>query len=213
MKNFKYAVAFFICKMLVLATTLYAFETPKIETYSQLLSNRFSGYSFDPNKPVTQEQLQLIVQAAQLTPSSYNEQPWNFVIADRNTNPAAYEKILSGLVEFNQGWAKTAPVLIVSIATLNSTKNGKPNRWSSYDTGAAAFSIVLQASSMGLMSHQMGGFDEDALRKAINIPKGYTPISVIAIGYPAATQTPTERKRKPVTENFFSGSWGKPFQK
>jgi nitroreductase len=179
---------------------------------SQLLSRRYSGYSYDNSRLITHEQLQAIVEAGRLAPSSYNEQPWNFIICDRNTNPKAYEKALSALVEFNQGWAKKAPVLIISVAASKSSHKDELNRWSQYDTGAAAFGMMLQAASLGLMAHQMGGFDEAKMRQVFSIPKDFVPMSVMAIGYQSADEVRPERKRKPLTENFFMGSWGKGFE-
>lgn len=213
--NWKSAIILLVVKVFVLTTSIYAFDSTKTseaDTFAQILSKRFSGYSFDPTKPVTHEQLKLLAQAAQLAPSSYNEQPWNFIICDKNSNPADYNKAFGSLVEFNQNWAKNAPVLIVSIATTKSIQNGEVNRASQYDTGAAAFSMMLQATALGLMTHQMGGYDEAKLRQALNIPEGYVPMAVMAVGYASTEQTPPERKRKSLKENFFAGSWGKAFE-
>lgn len=203
-------IAIYLLSCLLLNTSLQAASTP--DSMSQLLSKRYSGYEFDTSRSVSHEQLQKIVEAGRLAPSSYNEQPWSFIICDRNTNQKAYDKALSTLVELNQGWAKNAPVLVISVATNKSTQNGETNRWAPYDTGAAAFGMMLQATSLGLMAHQMGGFDEVKVRKEFSIPNDFTPMSVMAIGYPAANETQKDRKRKAISENFFSGTWGKEFK-
>jgi nitroreductase len=95
---------------------------------------------------------------------------------------------------------------------------GKPNRWTQHDTGMATLSMALQAVDMGLILHQMGGFDVDKARAAFDIPAEYTPMAMIAVGYqaePDVLDEETEQKelkaraRKPVEERFYEGGWGK----
>ena len=179
------------------------------ECLSHILSHRYSAYSYDPTRPVTEEQLKLLIEAASLAPSSYNEQPWHFIICDRNKDKEAYEKILSTLVEFNQKWASKAPVLIISVAATHSSLNGKFNRFSQYDTGAAAFSMMLRATSLGLMAHQMAGYDDAKARELFSLPEGYVPMAVMAVVYLSSEEVQPERKRKPHSENFFMGRWNK----
>lgn len=179
---------------------------------SKILTSRFSGYHYDPAKTVTHEQIREILEAGRLAPSSYNEQPWNFIVCERSKEPEAYNKAFGALVEFNQEWNKKVPVLIISIAATKSIHNGQPNLWGPYDTGAAAFAMMLKAASMGLMAHQMGGFDASKLQKEFAIPDAFIPMSVMAIGYPAADEVQPERKRKPIGDNFFMGTWGKKFE-
>lgn len=178
------------------------------ETLAPLLTRRYSGYVYDSSRPVTREMLKSILEAGRLAPSSYNEQPWVFIVCDRTKDPEAYQKALGALVEFNQGWAKNAPVLILSIASSKSAHNNKLNRWAQYDTGAAAFSMMLEATSLGLMAHQMGGFDEEKLRKAFSIPDDFVPMAVMAIGYQGNEEIKL-KKRKALKENFYEGAWGK----
>ena len=79
----------------------------------ELLNHRHSGRSYDATRPVTKDQIQAIIEAGKLAPSSYNEQPWTVLIVDRNSNQEAYDKVFKSLVAFNQGWAKDAPILKV----------------------------------------------------------------------------------------------------
>lgn len=179
------------------------------ETLPHLLDRRFSGYSFDPTKKVTKEQLQLILEAGRSAPSSYNEQPWHFIICDKATDKEAYDKLFSTLVEFNQNWVKNVPLLLLGVAAMTSSHKQKPNRFGQYDTGAAAFAMVLRATSLGLMAHQMAGYDDTLARQLFSIPSDYVPTSVMAIGHGDPSEVQPERKRKPLTENFFKGAWGK----
>lgn len=177
------------------------------DSVAQVLAKRYSGYSFDKSKSVSQDQLLCILKAAQSAPSSYNDQPWNFIVCDKLTNPDAYNCALNGLVEFNQKWACKAPVLIICVANINS-HNQEFNYWAQYDTGAATFGMMLQATSLGLMAHQMGGFDEAVLKKDFNIPDGYRVMSVMAIGYTGPEKI-NARVRKALNENFLDGAWSK----
>lgn len=179
-----------------------------IDPFSQIISKRHSGYSYDATRQVTQSHIQAIIKAAQLAPSSYNDQPWFFIICDRTTHPEAYEKVFNSLVEFNQQWVKNVPVLIVAVASWKS-HNGEWNRHAQYDTGAAAYSMMLQATSLGLMAHQMGGFDEAKISKSFGIPQDFVPMAVMAIGYEKIEDNKVIKKeRKPLSDNFFMGNWG-----
>lgn len=178
----------------------------KQDLIAQLLQNRFSGRSYDVTRAVSQAQLDMLVHAAQSTPSCYNMQPWNFIICNRATHAHGYKKIFDSLVEFNQGWAKDAPVLIVVVASKISPYNKQRNAHAEYDTGAAAFAMAMQATSLGLMAHQMGGFDADAIRASFQIPDEFEPMAVMAVGYSLETRAP-KKERKPITDNFFFGEW------
>ncbi|MBA2727310.1 MAG: nitroreductase family protein [Parachlamydiaceae bacterium] len=174
----------------------------------KILSERFSGRSYLSSQQVSKTQMQLILEAGRCAPSCYNEQPWYFLVCDREKDSEGYEKILSSLAEGNKAWASSAPVLLVSIAGSKFTKSGKPNRWGPYDTGAAALSMMLEATALGLMAHQMGGFDEHMISQKFNIPSEFTPIAVMAIGYESPEEKHTPKDRKPMEVNFYSGTWG-----
>jgi len=81
---------------------------------------------------------------------------------------------------------KDASVLLLICADTLFGHNQKPNRWAQYDTGAAAENVCLQASSMGLMAHQMGGFDADKARATFNVPERYQILAMVTVGYQAA---------------------------
>lgn len=171
------------------------------------LANRWSPKSFS-TRPVEREKLAQIFEAARWAPSSYNAQPWSFILATRN-DAEGYARLLSTLVEPNRAWAQNAPVLILGVAKKDFNHVARANRFALYDLGQATANLIFQASALGLHVHQMGGFDPEAARNLFGIPEGYEVGSVIALGYPdeSATATP-ERTRKPLTDFVFSGSWG-----
>jgi nitroreductase len=186
---------------------------------NELLAQRWSGRAYDPDKELSEQQIITLLEAARWAPSCFGDEPWRFVVCDRHSHEASWNSVLNCLTEKNQSWAKQAPVLILICASSVFAHNDKPNRWGAYDTGAAAMSLCVQATEMGLMVHQMGGFDADNIRVEFAIPDTFIPIAVMAVGYqlPLAKipddmkeRELAERKRKPFGDNFFSGKWGKP---
>ena len=91
----------------------------------ELIVKRWSPYAFS-DRPVSEDDLRALFEAARWAPSSYNEQPWSYIVATK-TNPAEFERLLSCLVEGNQVWAKAAPVLALGCTNLHFALNGKPN--------------------------------------------------------------------------------------
>jgi len=184
----------------------------------ELIRNRWSPRAFDPNKAVHPDAVTALLEAARWAPSCFNDQPWRYLICDRYRDRSAWEKMLSCLAEKNQLWAHNAPLLILSVAMQHFGHNGNPNRWASYDTGAASLSLCLQAEALGLVSHQMGGFDADRCRAVFNLPEACTPMAVLAVGYQAEADSlpedfrageAAERQRAALAEKFFFSEWGK----
>src|SRR5262249_4945940 len=89
-----------------------------------VLARRWSPYVFADTEVSTTD-LCAILEAARWAPSSYNEQPWRYLLA-RRSDPQRFEKLLSCLIEVNQTWAQHAPVLLVGVAVLTFARNGKP---------------------------------------------------------------------------------------
>lgn len=183
-----------------------------------VLGNRWSPRAFAADKPVSRDTLMACLEAARWAPSCFGDEPWRYIVADRDTDRACWEKLLACLAPKNRSWAQHAPVLLLSCAVAD-FRNGNPNRWAQHDTGAASLSLCVQAEAMGLASHQMGGFDVDAARAAFGIPADVTPMAAIALGYQAPAdhlegdlrdRELAERQRQPLGECFFAGEWDKP---
>ena len=183
-----------------------------------LLKRRWSPRAFDPNRPVTREQLKVLLEAGRWAPSCNGDEPWRYLIWDKGRDPQGWQKAYDCLNENNKKWVKNVPLLMLSCAGSAFEATGKPNRWTQHDTGAASVSMALQAGAMGLVIHQMGGWDADKARAAFAIPTEYTPMAMIAVGYQASPDILDEetkakelrpRGRKPVVERFYEGGWGK----
>jgi nitroreductase len=179
-----------------------------------LLRQRWSPLAFS-ERPVEPEKLCSILEASRWAASSFNEQPWSFIVASKD-NQDEFNRLLSCLAEGNQEWAQKAPVLMISVAKLHFERNGVENRHAFHDVGAAAANLAIQATALGLFIHQMAGFDVPKVREVYNIPEGYEPVAAIALGYIGDPQTLSERlqqrelaprSRKPLEEFVFSSQW------
>lgn len=179
-----------------------------------LLRQRWSPLAFS-NQPVEPEKLRSVLEAARWAASSFNEQPWSFIVATRD-NQDEFNRLLSCLAEGNQEWAQNAPVLMISVAKLHFERNGKENRHAFHDVGAAAANLAIEATELGLFVHQMAGFDVPKTKETYSIPEGYEPVAAIALGYPGDPQTLSEklqqrllapRSRKPLEDFVFSSKW------
>lgn len=179
-----------------------------MEPIHELLQKRFSPRNFE-DRTVSKETIRTLIEAARWAPSSWNEQPWRFIVANQD-DPDEFDKLLECLVPGNREWAKTAPVLMLSAAKLTFTKNDKPNRHAYHDVGLAVSQLIVQATALGLYVHQMAGFDVDKARETYAIPEGFDPVAAIAIGY-SSEEPKTSRSRRPRDETAFIGKWGEPF--
>jgi nitroreductase len=181
----------------------------------ELIRGRWSPRAFS-DKPVEPQVLLALFEAARWAPSSFNEQPWSYLVATKE-DPENFAKMLSVLVDFNAGWAKSAPVLMLAVATLTFKNNGQPNRNAFYDTGAATALLSVEATARGLAVHQMAGFDPQKSREVFGIPAGSEAIAAIALGYAGSAESLPEslrqrelapRTRKPLSEFVMTGHWG-----
>jgi nitroreductase len=191
-------------------------QAPPVEGVLPAILNRWSPRSFS-DRDVAPADLAKVFEAARWAASSYNEQPWRFLVGTRNS--ITYKKIFDSLMAANKAWAGSAPVLILGAAKTKFSHNGAPNRVALHDLGAAASYLTLQASTLGLAAHQMAGYDQAAARQALEIPEEFALGSVIALGYqgePAAladgqllAHEVAPRQRKSLKDFVFL-SWNSP---
>ncbi|MGB5211720.1 MAG: nitroreductase family protein [Gammaproteobacteria bacterium] len=186
-----------------------------------LIAGRWSPRAIDPDKPVNREQITAVLEAGRWAPSCFGDEPWRFLVFDQATDSHGWDQAFECLAEGNQAWVKNAPLLIAAVAGSRFGFNSKPNRWAQYDTGAASENLCLQASALGLVAHQMGGFDGKRLAERFDIPEEYTPMAMIAIGHPGDPADLPEalrekeqapRQRQPLDEIAFSGRWSESYK-
>ncbi len=182
-----------------------------------LLAQRWSPYAFD-GRSVTPDDARAIFEAARWAASSYNEQPWRFIVALRDDGEG-FNQVLSCLVEANRQWAQHAGLLALTAIRTTFARNNKPNRVALHDLGLAAANLTLEATARGLHVHQMAGIEPDRAREVFSVPDGFEIATAIAVGY----RTPAEqlqgelrdretapRTRRSLPEFVFGGQWDRP---
>ena len=196
--------------MIKYATTEYPIQ--------DLVAHRWSPYGF-ADRSVSEADLRAIFEAARWAASSFNEQPWSYIVAT-SAQEEAFARLLSCLVDANQSWAKAAPVLALGVATLNFKRHGKLNRVALHDLGLASGNLLAEATARGLSVHQMGGILPDRAREIYDIPEGSEAVRGIAIGYAGDPEASSKeirerdlapRERKSQQDFVFGASWGKAF--
>ncbi len=182
---------------------------------SDLIVNRWSPRAFDPKAVVTKDQVNSLIEAAALAPSTYNSQPWRIIYGLKGT--PAWDKLFTLLVPFNQDWVKNAGALFLFVSKKTFDMNGQqvPSPTHSLDTGAATENLQLQAFAMGLAAHGMAGFDYDKAREVFGISEGYTVEAMYAVGklgdkkmlpaYAQEREMPSDRK--PIDQISFEGEF------
>lgn len=181
-----------------------------------LISRRHSPYALDPQRVISAADVQAVFEAARWAASSYNAQPWRYIVGVKARSLAVWQQVFDVLLEGNQPWAQNAPVLALGLVEHNFEHNGKPNKAAAHDLGAASASLTLEATARGLVVHQMIGIDPDKAREMFGISGSLEPLTALAIAYPGmpdvipdayAQRDAGERKRKPLQEIILAGGY------
>lgn len=181
-----------------------------------IIAERYSPYVFEP-KPVERGKLLRMLEAARWSASSFNEQPWRYILAER-TDAKGFTQALDCLVEANQVWAKHAGALLLCCAKKHFSANNKPNRVCEHDLGLAGANLTLQGMSEGVFVHMMAGIHPAKIRQTYKVPEAFEPLTAIAIGYPGspdaahvdadvAERDAAGRKRMALPEFVFGDTW------
>jgi nitroreductase len=195
-----------------------AIQTQKRQsTYkiNPLILNRWSPRSMIGDEELDEDTIMSLFEAARWAPSSYNNQPWRFIYAKRNTEN--WNKLFNLLAEPNKAWTKNAALLVVVVSRKNFEHNEKYSITHQYDAGAAWENIALEASSKGLVAHGMQGFDYEKARVDLEIPDNFDVMAMIAIGKKGSKENlPSELQnkelptdRKPLNEIVMEGIFRK----
>lgn len=191
-------------------------KTPADHKIHEIIKKRWSPVAFS-NQVIEEDKMNSLFEAMRWAPSSRNEQPWRIVYATKaKSNQEDFDRLAS-LLDQGNAYAKDAYLLLVICALKHHQYKNKPNRTHVYDTGAAAENIFLQAISMDLVAHEMGGFDIEKSYEVLNIPKAeVTVMAMMAIGYPGdenklsnefLEKQKTPRERKLISDFIFKGKW------
>ncbi|MDZ7778437.1 MAG: nitroreductase family protein [Gemmatimonadota bacterium] len=188
---------------------------PTDEPIEPLIAARWSPRAIAED-PVEPEKLRAVFEAARWAPSSFNEQPWRFLVA--TTRDPDWLARLRGYLLSGNAWATRAPVLVVSTYRTRFSGNDELNPVAFRDLGAAEQNLVLQAYAEGLVAHQMAGFERERFRDEL-VPDGFEVGSMTALGYPGDPEDLDEklragelspRQRKSLDDLVFGAEWGEP---
>lgn len=195
----------------VLDVDLSLYRTPYHEIEG-IFVRRWSPRAMSGEK-IENEELMRLLEAARWAPSSYNEQPWRFLYARRDT--PHWKRFFNLLVEGNRAWCDKAGVLFLIVSKKTFTKNGKPNPVCVFDAGSAWENLALQGATMNLVVHGMAGFDRDKARRDLNVPDDFEICAMVAVGRPGQAKDLPESlremekpsSRKPTTDISMEGGF------
>ncbi|MEN8720409.1 MAG: nitroreductase family protein [Oceanococcaceae bacterium] len=189
-------------------------RNPTDHSIHPLLAERWSPYSFDPDRPVAAADLAALFEAARWAASGFNAQPWRYIVGVKGRDDGLWNRLHNLLVEGNQPWTAFAPVLALGIVQTHYTHNGKPNNTAAHDLGAASAQLTFEASARGLVVHQMGGVQADKAHAAFGLSDDLTVLTALAIGYAGTPADLAEdirarddkpRQRLPLTDIVLHG--------
>lgn len=183
----------------------------------EMMKRRWSPRAFEP-RPMPRADILTLLEAARWAASSFNQQPWHFIVATRE-DEERFAQLLDCLVPGNQVWARDASLLILTVTKQTFDHNDKPNSCCVHDIGLTACQLVLQATELGYATHQMAGIEHDKIRARYGVPEGFDPVTGIAVGYPGDPDSLPDdlremeleaRTRRPFSEYVFADRWGQP---
>ena len=166
--------------------------------------NRWSARRYDPKRLIGEEEFFLLFDSARRAPSSYNTQPWRYIVG--LNFDATHGKVLGILTPGNAEWAKDAPLLGLLVGR-EYYPDGRPYRDYRNDCGMSLMLLFLQATELGLSCRAMGGFYPDRARELFKIPQGWQPVVAFACGKPAEERR--EKEKLPFEEIVFREEFGR----
>lgn len=160
-------------------------KNPVAWPVQDFIANRWSPYAFDPRREVAEQDLHSLFEAARWSMSSYNSQPWRYIVGVRGRGQDTWDRVFECLVEGNRRWAQHVPVLVLGLAEHLHPHNQKLNKAALHDLGAASAALTYEATARGIAVHQMVGIHTDRVRETFDLPETVEPLTALAIGYPA----------------------------
>jgi nitroreductase len=168
-----------------------------MKTLDELIKERRSIRKYI-EKPVEEDKLRAVIDAARLAPSACNAQPWRFVVVDKPELRAKLVEIgLGGVVP--NSWARSAPAVIAACSDLEMLTHKVAERiqgveYHLIDMGIALEHIALKAVELGLGTCYIGWFNAKSIKKLLKLPLNWKVECLLTIGYPAEIPEPTKRK-------------------
>ena len=127
---------------------------------------------------ISDEDIEELGKAAQLTPSCFNNQPWNFVFVKDEDKLKELESVMSK----NNKWTNNASLIVAVFSKKDDDCVVKGREYHLFDTGMATAFLIMRATELGLVAHPIAGFDEEQTKELLGIPEEYRLISLVNIG-------------------------------
>ncbi len=165
------------------------------------------------DRPVEREKIEFCLEAARRAPSADNMQPWRFVVFDDPEKKAQLTDVVFHSIYALSKRFAAAPVLVCLIIKENLLVNKvagmiQGTQWQLVDAGIGGEHFVLAAAEQGLGTCWIGWYDARALIRHLGLRgRGYRPVALVALGYPASDLSPNERPRRPLSDIAF---WNEP---
>ena len=181
--------------------------------FDHILEKRTSVRSYD-SRTIDKKDIIAICEAARLAPSACNSQTWRFIaVTDRQSIRKICHEAMRRFIP--NRWIEQVPLLIIGCSQLDIIANRIGSRvtgieYYQIDLGIAMEHMVLKATELGLGTCWIGWFNEEKLKKILNIPKKIKVSAMLAIGYPKEEPS-KKRSRKPINKILFSDKWEKSF--
>jgi nitroreductase len=163
--------------------------------------------------PISQSNLNKILEAGRLAPSWANTQTWRFVVVQDLAVKALLADAAAAPESRNNKVLKQAPVVIAACAELNKAgfRDGKAvtdkdGSWYMFDAGIALQNMVLEAMELGIGTLYIGAFDAKKAGAFLGLPEGYTCVALLPLGF--ADEAPEARARKDTSEIVFKNKFG-----
>jgi nitroreductase len=165
-------------------------------------------------RPIAQDVMDRMLEAATLAPSCFNNQPWRLVVV---SDPERLERLKSALSSGN-AWARRSPCIVAAVTNLELDCRSSDRRdYALFDVGLAVANLVLQGTREGLIAHPIAGYDPTVVKEALEVPESDIAVTLVILGYPGDEAALTEkqragerseRARKPLGEVAMRDRWG-----
>lgn len=162
------------------------------EPVHPLIEQRRAKRALSP-KPVSSEEVELLIQAAHLAPSCFNNQPWRFIVVDEE---GALRAVKAAMPKGNY-WTAPAPVIlaVASHRDLDCTLSDSRDYFL-FGCGMAVGNLMIQATQMGLIAHPIAGFNPVKVKEILRIPADYVLITLVIVAWPGDPADLSEDHRK-----------------
>jgi nitroreductase len=167
--------------------------------FERLVQTRYSTRAYQ-DRPIEDEKMHLVLEAARLAPTAANKQPFRLIVV---TDPTVRSDMKAA---YNRQWFYTAPVIILGVGVpTESWVRADGKTYNDVDVAIVMDHLTLQAADLGLGTCWIADFDADATRDVLNLPDHVEPVILTPLGYPA--DEPRVKRRKDLDQLVMRDRW------